>query len=503
MARTLEQWSCACGRDFGSGSAASAFCRRPGCHTARCQAAQGSGRPEAMLAPPPSSSPCAAASHIAYQSAGSGPPEIVFVGGSMATSLAMGGPGHRQESPPSGQLRPPDDLRPIGDRAARTASTLSAPPTIDGPRRRPGGRRSPRQGSPSPILFGTHNGGAVAALYAARHPVRQLVLCNTWARLAGGRRLPDRVQPPCPRPPGGALRDRVGQRAHLQRVRPALRRRAARSGRAGVDQPQSARSPSSDINRHYDIRSVLPTISVPTLVIHLEDNANIPPDARPATSREAIPGARLVLLPGTDHVFLRNYAHARDRRSGAVRHRPPLAVHRPHADHHPVHRHRRLDPAGRLARRRGLERAHRRAQRRGEAPGRRPRWSGAEEHRRRLPGRVRRGRRRAGRPLRPGLHGRRAQPRAGAAGRSPRRGGVPAWARTTCRAWPCTSPSGSAGAPKADQVLVSAAVREGCAGSGLDVRPSGARSSSRGSRARGRSSRPACRRRTPVGPARP
>ena len=34
-----------------------------------------------------------------------------------------------------------------------------------------------------PVLFGTHNGGAVAALYASRHPVRQLVLCNAWARL--------------------------------------------------------------------------------------------------------------------------------------------------------------------------------------------------------------------------------------------------------------------------------------------------------------------------------
>ena len=28
-----------------------------------------------------------------------------------------------------------------------------------------------------------HNGGAVAALYATRHPVTKLILCNTWARL--------------------------------------------------------------------------------------------------------------------------------------------------------------------------------------------------------------------------------------------------------------------------------------------------------------------------------
>ena len=61
------------------------------------------------------------------------------------------------------------------------------------------------------------------------------------------------------------------------------------------------------INRSYDIRAVLPTISAPTLVIHLKGNANIPPEHGRFIA-QAIPGARLVLLPGTDQVFLRNYA---------------------------------------------------------------------------------------------------------------------------------------------------------------------------------------------------
>ena len=34
-----------------------------------------------------------------------------------------------------------------------------------------------------PVLFGMHNGGAVAIAYALRHPVRLLIVCNTWARL--------------------------------------------------------------------------------------------------------------------------------------------------------------------------------------------------------------------------------------------------------------------------------------------------------------------------------
>ena len=49
-------------------------------------------------------------------------------------------------------------------------------------------------GVSDPVLFGTHNGGAVAAVYATRHPVRQLILCNTWARLERGRRFPHRLQ---------------------------------------------------------------------------------------------------------------------------------------------------------------------------------------------------------------------------------------------------------------------------------------------------------------------
>ncbi len=38
-------------------------------------------------------------------------------------------------------------------------------------------------GVADPVLFGMHNGGAVAIAYAARHPVRALIVCNSWARL--------------------------------------------------------------------------------------------------------------------------------------------------------------------------------------------------------------------------------------------------------------------------------------------------------------------------------
>ncbi len=60
------------------------------------------------------------------------------------------------------------------------------------------------------------------------------------------------------------------------------------------------------INREYDIRHLLPLVTAPTLVIHLEDNVMVPPSHGKYIA-EAIPNARLVLLPGADQVFLRNH----------------------------------------------------------------------------------------------------------------------------------------------------------------------------------------------------
>ena len=159
---------------------------------------------------------------------------------------------------------------------------------------------------PNPFCFGTHNGGAVAALYATRHPVRQLVLCNTWARLRGGGRLPHRFQRRGPRPHGGALRDRMGRRADLRRVRLAPGRRTTSASTSWRRRATTRSAHLFEINRTYDIRSVLPAITVPTLVIHLEDNQSIPA-AHGEYIAGAIPGARLVLVPGADHFFLRNY----------------------------------------------------------------------------------------------------------------------------------------------------------------------------------------------------
>lgn len=54
---------------------------------------------------------------------------------------------------------------------------------------------------------------------------------------------------------------------------------------------------------NFDVRDLLPQIKVPTLVMHVRDDRRVPI----ASGRElaaGIPGARLVTLPGKNHIPL-------------------------------------------------------------------------------------------------------------------------------------------------------------------------------------------------------
>ena len=257
-----------------------------------------------MLAPPRIQFAVRNGTHLAYQVGGEGPPDLVFVGGSMATTLGWDDPvtakGFRrlasfarlttydQWGTGSSDRFNPSDAPNLTDLVDDLAAVMDAAGVTD------------------PVLFGTHNGGAVAALYAAAHPVRQLVLCNTWARLQVADDFPigfsDRVL------------DRLEERYRTEWGQGRIYNEfAPRYDDAPPGHVELASTSQNQlvtifrINRTYDIRSVLPTISAPTLVIHLEGNANIPPEHGRFIA-DAIPGARLVLLPGTDQVFLRNYA---------------------------------------------------------------------------------------------------------------------------------------------------------------------------------------------------
>lgn len=256
-----------------------------------------------MLAPPPVEFVVRRGMHIAYQSAGSGPPEIVFVGGSMAMSVQW-----EQAATAKGLRRLASFARLVTyDQQGMGFSDrmdLSALPTLEdlvadleaviaG------------AGVQDPILFGTHNGGAVAALYATRHPVQKLVLCNTWARLEVADDFPIGLSQ--------RRLDRLGERYETEWGGGQISDEyASRRGDVPPTQYELASTSHNqlahlfEMNRRYDVRSVLPAISVPTLVIHLEGDKSIP-----AVHGEyiagAIPGAQLVLVPGGDHFFLLNY----------------------------------------------------------------------------------------------------------------------------------------------------------------------------------------------------
>jgi class 3 adenylate cyclase len=241
--------------------------------------------------------------HIAYQRAGDGPVDLVYIAGATAASLQWEEPttarGLRRLASFSHLVTYDQQGMGYSDRM-----DLSSPPTLDDLVADLEAVVT-AAGVRDPVLFGTHNGGAVAAVYASRHPVRQLVLCNTWARLEAADDFPIGF--------GDDILDFMADRYETEwgsgRISDQY---ASRRGDVPPGQYELATTSHNQLahlfrlNRKYDIRAVLPRITAPTLVIHLDGNVSIPA-AHGLYIASAIPGARLVLVPGTDHLFLRNY----------------------------------------------------------------------------------------------------------------------------------------------------------------------------------------------------
>jgi class 3 adenylate cyclase/pimeloyl-ACP methyl ester carboxylesterase len=242
--------------------------------------------------------------HLAYHVTGIGPPDIVFVGGSFSTTLAW-----REHASARGLRRLASFSRLItyDQRGMKASDSIDfgAVPTMDDLVADLEAVVAAR-GIENPVLFGTHNGGAVAAVFASRHPVQQLIVCNTWARLesADDYRIGftaqelDRF--------GAVYEETWGQ----GRISKYWALRPPEIDTAWMELESTARNQAVilfQMNRDYDIRDVLPTIKAPTLVIHLEDNRMVPPEFGRYIA-ESIPGARLALIPGKDQIFLHNYS---------------------------------------------------------------------------------------------------------------------------------------------------------------------------------------------------
>ena len=150
-------------------------------------------------------------------------------------------------------------------------------------------------GSREAVLVASNAAFATAALFAATHPSRTtaLVVLDGYADAGGTALVRDET----------TLRSSAcgaAGRSNIWRIRTC--RGTRRSGQRGLDMERLAASPRTlalvmPLVSELDVRAVLPTIRVPTLVVQHSDNAIIPP-AKGKYIAEHIPDAKYVELPG-------------------------------------------------------------------------------------------------------------------------------------------------------------------------------------------------------------
>ena len=159
------------------------------------------------------------------------------------------------------------------------------------------------------VVVGISEGGAMSALFAASYPERTLglILMGTFARMMYAPDYPIGLTDGDFQRRLAALDEddwaQAATKEWLARVAPDLLRDPA-AVRWYVSYIARGASPGANrairlMNREIDIRSVLPTIAVPTLVLYRSREY-----FREGTRfmGQLIPGARVVELPGTDHL---------------------------------------------------------------------------------------------------------------------------------------------------------------------------------------------------------
>jgi len=154
-------------------------------------------------------------------------------------------------------------------------------------------------------IFGWSEGGPMSLMFTASHPNRtsSLVLCGSFASIRSG---PWNLAPTDWEQFLRQIEKHWGEGILVPFNAPSRRRDAAfvhwfaRLERATA-------SPGAIVallqaNYEIDVRPILPSIQVPTLILHRVGDKNIPISAGRYLA-ENIPGARFVELPGDDHLL--------------------------------------------------------------------------------------------------------------------------------------------------------------------------------------------------------
>jgi pimeloyl-ACP methyl ester carboxylesterase len=243
---------------------------------------------------------------VAYQVHGAGPPDIVLVLGAASTSLLW------EEAFSTrllGRLTSFSRLVTFDQRGVGRSDPIAPdrPQTLE---ERVDDIREVMDaaGLDKAALLGAADGGAASITFAATYPERvtALVLCNTWARLAKS------IDYPWGHPPELLLagqdlyRTEWGTGFSIRYIAPSvpddpgLRDAWARHEQASASPGQAIAN--AKVAMELDVRSVLHSVSAPTLVLHTRDNLVAPVDHGRFLA-EHIPGASFEELPGPDHAI--------------------------------------------------------------------------------------------------------------------------------------------------------------------------------------------------------
>jgi class 3 adenylate cyclase len=159
-----------------------------------------------------------------------------------------------------------------------------------------------------PALIGGGGAGAMCMLYAATYPERvsALVLLQTCARVRRADDHPIGIPDELAEQFVSFVQQNWGTPAFVDLVAPSfsgdahLRDNLARMGRQAASPGTATVMMRMVVD--VDVRAVLPTIAVPTLVIHRTDDV-VMSAGQGRYLAEHIPGAKLVELPGRDYLY--------------------------------------------------------------------------------------------------------------------------------------------------------------------------------------------------------